>query len=193
VKGAARNAAVDRTQASLSSEGSGDERRLQRRNAANPFRYRDATSPGLSCGETCRGGEKPRGWNEQTGWNRAAEGDGNIAGSGRRRACRRRGEVHTNNLTRGKSRGSGQPHPRHFGPIRVALETRPSTREAHERGKTLRTRSETSKVERGAAKSKRAATESMAGTHHFRENVEGPTHSEVHVNVTRAATTLDFG
>jgi hypothetical protein len=142
---------------------------------------------------------KPSRWCETTGMERADRVEP---------ACRRQwqhcwewtqeslsdeGRIHTTNLTRGKSQGGGQPHSGHFGPIRVALETRPSTREAHERGKTLRTRSETSKVERGAAKSKRAATESMAGTHHIRKNVEGPTHSEVHVNVTRAATTINFG
>ena len=32
-------------------------------NTANPFRHRDATSPGAQCGANRRGGEKPRGRN----------------------------------------------------------------------------------------------------------------------------------
>jgi hypothetical protein len=93
-EGRSEDAVVDRTSASTSSEVPGSERRLQMRNAANPFRYRDATSPGLFCGASRRGGAKPRGRNVSTGWNRAAEVSGNTGGSGRRRGCRTRGDSH---------------------------------------------------------------------------------------------------
>jgi len=93
-EGRSGDAVVDRTRASSSSEVPGGERRLRSRNAANPFRYRDATSPGLFCGASRRGGAKPRGRNMSTGWNRAAEVGGDTGGSGRSRACRTRGDSH---------------------------------------------------------------------------------------------------
>jgi hypothetical protein len=104
-----------------------------------------------------------------------------------------RGAIHTTNLTRGKSRGSGQPHPTHFGPIRAALEMGPSTRGAHEPGKTLRTRLETSKVERGAARSDQLLPRpwpeptALERSQHDRRTLKyTPT-------ITRAATTSTFG
>jgi hypothetical protein len=64
------------------------------RNAANPFRYRDATSPGP------RARRKPSRWCETTraervGWcgNQAADGGGNVTRSGRERGTSEEGHT----------------------------------------------------------------------------------------------------
>jgi hypothetical protein len=180
---------VDRTRASISSEVPGGERRRQARNAANPFRYRDATSPELFCGESRRGGAKPRGRNERAGWNRLADGGGNTCREWTQSSMSDEGRIHTTNLTRGKCQRGGQPHPRRFGPIRAALETRPSARGAHERGKTLRTRLETGKVERGAAESNPPLPSSWPEPTTFERSWKDRRTLKYRYNVTRAATT----
>jgi hypothetical protein len=180
---------VDRTRASISSEVPGGERRLQSRNAANSFRYRDATSPGLFLRR------KPSRWCKTTWMERADRVEP---------VCRRRwqhrwewtqesmsdeGRIHTTNLTRGKCRRGGQPHRRRFGPIRAALETRPSTRGAHEPGKTLRTRLETSKVERGAVNSNQLLPSPWPEPTAFERSRKDRRTLKCRYNVTRAATT----
>jgi hypothetical protein len=81
------------------------ERSSTRANAANPFRHRDATSPdpwpvfrlavepsGSALAEqTVEVVQNHEGGTRPVGWHRRAEGGGDVAGSGRRQACRGRG------------------------------------------------------------------------------------------------------